>query len=202
MDFLRDYFKIEIKFFLPIFIILYVAIFYLSTKYLITDDLLLSNFDGTQSAEELEGGHTFFNLFFGLFLVTSLLGIFIKAGLLAFLISLVLNNKFIEVLKILLLSSSVYVIGRAIQFIVFGLLEPEKIKTLETNIFSIHAIINPNNYGSFIQNLAYDISLIEVAFMAMVISGLYMLNDNSLLRKIIPLVVVFDLVYIVLSALL
>jgi len=202
MDFLKDFFQIKLRIFIPIFIILYAIIFYLSTKFLITDDLILSNFDVSGTTEDIEGGHTFFSLFYGFFLVKSLFGIFIKAGVLAFALSLLLNNKFVAVFRVLMLSSAVYVIGRAIQFIIFGFFEPEKIKTLETNIFSIYALIDHNKYGSFIQNLAYDISLIEIGFMAMIISGLYLINDHAFLNKIIPYVVIMDIAYIVLSGLL
>lgn len=201
MGFLRDFFQIKLKYFLPIFIVLYIVIYYLSTKFLITDDLLLSNFDEVKTIEDLEGGHTFFNLFFGFTMVKSLLSIFFKAIILSVFLGLILNCKISSIFKVVILSSSVYIIARAFQFIVFGLYEPEKIKTLETNIFSIYALINHTKYGSFVQKLTYNISLTEVVFIAMLISGLFLLNNNLLLKKIISSVVVGDLVYIILSAL-
>jgi len=202
MDFLEEYFQIKLRMYIPIFIILYILIFYLSTKFLITDDLLLSNFDGAETQEDIEGGHTFFNLFFGFSIAKSLLGVFLKATILSFLLGLASSTKFSKVFKVVILSSAVYIIGRAIQFIVFGLFEPEKIKTLETNIFSIYALIDHNKYSLFIQQIMYDLSLIEFVFIGLVISGLYLLNSNILLKKLMLAVVGIDIGFIIISALL
>ncbi len=202
MEFLKEYFQNRLRIYIPIFLVAYTLVFYLSTKFLITDELLIDNFQGVGTTREIEGGHTFFSLLFGFVYVKSVLSIFLKASVISFIISLLVNRKFVDVFRVAMLSSFVYIIGRAIQFVYFVFFEPEKIKTLETNIFSLYAIIDTDQYSTFIRKLAYHSNLIELAFIVLLIYGLGLGNVNSTPGRILLTVVIIDIGYIILSALL
>ncbi len=201
-QFLEVYYKTKMPYYIPLFLVLYTLVYYLSTKFLITDNLLIHNFDGVSTSEEIDGGHTFFSFFFGFVYVKSVLSIFIKASVISFVISLLASRKFVDVFSVVMLSSFVYIIGRAIQFVYFVFIEPEKIKSLETNIFSLYAIIDHSQYSIFIQNIAFQFNLIELAFIALLIYGLNLDNVNSTPGRIPLTVVIIDIGYIIISAIL